>query len=136
MTDPNESLQDPAPVMPTKLESARQIARGLLPYIGDWYDLSDGLAHLRDGALCLLHLTLRIAMMALFPLTLVVLFPFVRTSERRDYAIRCAEAERRAKLIADLTVCSQKPIKWPSDWTKQIPAEDFRRAEQSDERAK
>ena len=105
---------------PSAAQTVRHIAKGLLPWRGDVEDLADFLQALLDALRPLSRLVYRVVLMALFPLSIVVLYPFVREAQRKQAALDLDEERRRAELIAELTKCSQKPIEWPSDWTKQI----------------
>jgi hypothetical protein len=94
--------------IPTPAQTVKSICIGLLPYEGDFYDLSDGLDHLIGAARCLGHLAVRLLMMGAFPVTVILLYPLVRASQRDHRRKQEATEARRKAMIAELTKLTQK----------------------------
>lgn len=104
------------PTMPTRAKTLRGIAVGLLPCAGDAVDLADGAAALRDAAVCWGRVVLRLAALAVLPVSLLVLYPIVRLEQRKRLEFELEREERRQRLIEKLTKEHQKPVAWPNVW--------------------
>jgi hypothetical protein len=66
----------------------------------------------------------RVLMLALFPLSVAVLYPVIRGNQRRWYRHFKGEEARRAELVAELERACDEPIDWPHDWAKPIAPAD------------
>lgn len=104
------------PEMPSRGETLRGMVLGLLPCAGDAADLTDGAAALRDAVVCWGRVLLRLAALAVLPVSLLVLYPIVRLEQRKRLEFELEREERRQRLIEKLTKGGPKPLAWPSTW--------------------
>jgi hypothetical protein len=121
--------------MPSRMDAIKKAAKRLSLGRNEWETVNA----LAVSAAMLIYLAValvaRVLMFALFPLSLVVLYPVIRTNQRRWYRYAKDEEKRRAELVAKLERACDEPIDWPHDWAKPIPSEALYRAARDQEQA-
>lgn len=104
------------PTMPTSAQTLRGMVLGLLPCAGDASDLADGAAALRDAVVCWGRVLLRLAALAVLPVSLLVLYPIVRLEQRKRLEFDLERERRRREVMDKLAKHCQKPVEWPNVW--------------------